>query len=74
MLEDLIDAAAEHEEPWDSRNDRGEPVGLGWLEFDLVRVHGRAPPASIDDRHVGPSQNTPSLLLCNPYDRTGQTC
>jgi hypothetical protein len=36
MLKDLVDAAAENEEPWDSRDDRGEPIGLGWLEFDLV--------------------------------------
>jgi hypothetical protein len=27
-FEDLINAAAEHEEPWNSRHDRNEPVGL----------------------------------------------
>jgi hypothetical protein len=27
-FEDLINAAAGHEEPWNSRHDRNEPVGL----------------------------------------------
>jgi hypothetical protein len=49
MLEDLVDGVAENQETRDGRDDRGEAVGLGWLEFDLERVHGRTrPPAAID--------------------------
>ena len=37
-LEDLVDVSAQDKQAGQGRNDRSEPLGLGWLEFDLVRV------------------------------------
>ncbi len=41
-VENLVDMSAENEKARKSRNGRREPARRGWLEFDLVRVHGRS--------------------------------
>jgi hypothetical protein len=71
-FEDLVNAAAEHEKPWDSRHDRGEPVGsAGSSSTSYVSMVALLLLPQIT-RRLGPRQHTPPLPLCNPSSRTGQ--